>query len=118
LDVRFGAVIVANGGAMTINATAKTNVPWFLFWLLTCRAIGGTTSANVMHQGMWTSEAVVGSGIPSAGGAGTAMLPNAAPAVGTGFDSTANQTVDLFATWQTNNANSIQTHQWGFNEVN
>lgn len=40
LDLRFGAVIVANGGAMALNIVAKTNVPWYLEWLLTCRAIG------------------------------------------------------------------------------
>ena len=38
------------------------------------------------------------------------MLPNATPAVGTGFSSVAAFTVDLFATWSLNNANSIQSH--------
>lgn len=118
LDLRFGSVIVANGGAMALNIVAKTNVPWYLVWLLTCRAIGNGTSANMMHQGLWTSESVIGSPLPSAGGAGTHMLPNAAPAVGTGFDSSANQTADLFATWSLNNANSIMAHQWGFYEIN
>jgi hypothetical protein len=112
LDVRFGSVIVANGGAMALNIVAKTNVPWVLEWELTCRAIGPTTTANMMHQGTWVSESVIGAPLPSVGGAGVHMLPNAAPAVGTGFDSTAAQTVDLFATWSLNNANSIQVHQY------
>lgn len=111
LDVRFGGIVVANGGAMALNVVAKTNVPWSLEWMLTCRAIGNSTNANMMHQGNWTSESVIGSALPSAGGAGTHMLPNAAPAVGTGFDSTVAFTVDLFATWSLNNANSIQVHQ-------
>ena len=119
LDVRFtGGIIVANGGAMSLNIVAKTNVPWDLEWDLLCRAIGSGTSANLMHQGRWTSESVIGSGVPTAGGAGVAMLPNAAPAVGTGFSSVAATTVDLFATWSLNNANSIQTHMFELVAIN
>jgi hypothetical protein len=121
LDVRMGPtanIIVANGGAMSLNVVAKTNVPWTLWWDFTCRAVGNSTSANLMHQGEWTSEAVIGSGVPTAGGAGTHMLPNAAPAVGTGFDSTVSMLVDLFATWSLNNANSIQVHMYEFIDLN
>jgi len=118
LDIRFGAVIVANGGPMALNIVAKTNVPWYLDWLLTCRQIGSGTGANMMHQGVWTSESVIGSPLPSVGGAGQHLLPNAAPAVGTGFDSTAAQVVDLFGTWSLNNANSIQVHQFALESVN
>jgi len=112
LDVRFGAVIVANGGAMALNTTAKTNVPWTLTWKLTCRSIGASTSATMFHQGEWKSESVIGSAAPAAGGCGTHLLPNATPAVGTGFSSVAAFTVDLFGTWSLNNANSIQVHQY------
>jgi hypothetical protein len=119
LDVRFGAVIVANGGAMSLNIVAKTNVPWILEWIMTCRAIGSGTTSNLMHQGTWRSEAVIGSGVPTAGGAGTHLLPNAAPAVGTGFDSTAAQTIDLFGTWSIASAsNSIQLHQYKVESLN
>lgn len=117
LDVRFvdsaGTVIVANGGAMGLNIVAKTNVSWFLEWLLTVRSIGSGTSATLMHQGKWTSESVVGSPLPSAGGSGTLLLPASAPAVGTGFNSQVEQLVDLFATFSIANAgNSIQLHQF------
>jgi hypothetical protein len=119
LDIRFGAIVVANGGAMALNTVAKTNVPWMLEWLLTVRAIGSGTTANLIHQGLWTSEAVVGSSLPDAGSAGSAMLPNAAPAVGNGFDSTTAQLVDLFATWSIANAgNSLQLHQFGLEAMN
>lgn len=112
LDLRLtgaSTVVVANGGAMALNTVAKTNVPWYLTWLLTVRAVGAT--ANLMHQGTWISESVVGSALPTVGGAGTHLLPNAAPAVGSNFDSTIDQTLDLFGTWSLNNANSIQVHQ-------
>jgi hypothetical protein len=111
LDVRFGAsTVIGNGGAMSLNVVAKANVPWSLWWDLTLRAKGA--AANFMHQGEWVSESVIGSALPTAGGAGTAMLPNAAPAVGSNFDSTAAQTLDLFGTWSLNNANSILVHQF------
>jgi hypothetical protein len=113
LDVRFGPtsnIVIANGGAIALNVVAKANVPWVLDWQLELRSVGSGTLAKFHHQGSWVSESVVGSPLPSAGGAGMAMLPNAAPAVGTGFDSNSDGILDLFATWSLNNANSIQTH--------
>lgn len=118
LDIRLGAVIVANGGAMSLNVVAKTNVPWWMEWILTCRAIGNGTSANLMHQGTWQSESVIGSPLPTAGGVGSLLIPVVTPAVGTGFDSTAAQTLDLFGTWSLSNANSIQVHQYKVESLN
>lgn len=112
LDIRLGAVVAANGGAMALNIVAKTNVPWILEWKLTCRTVGSGTGCTLMHQGFWMSESVIAAPLPSAGGCGTHLLPNAAPAVGTGFDSTVAQQVNLFGTWSLNNANSITTHQY------
>lgn len=113
LDVRFGSIVVANGGAMNLNVVAKTTVPWYLWWKLTCRAIGNGTSANLMPQGMWQSESLVGSPANTAGGNGSLMIPVGAPVVGGGFDSTATQTVDLFATFSIANAgNLIQVHEY------
>ena len=123
LDIRTGpaiptTIVCCNGGAMALNIVAKTNVPWTLYWDLTCRAVGTGTSANLMHQGGWTSESVIGSPLPTVGGAGEHMLPNAAPAVGTGFDSTIANYLDLFATWSLSNANSIQVHQYMVEDLN
>ena len=118
LDVRLGAVIAANGGAMALNIVAKTNVPWTLIWDLTCKTIGSGTSATLTHQGLWRSESVIGSPLPTAGGAGAHMLPNTAPGAGTGFDSTAAQQLNLFGTWSLSNANSIQTHQFELVNLN
>ena len=119
LDLRFGAVIVANGGAMSLNAVAKTNVPWWLELILTCRAIGSGTIANLMPQGVWQSEAVIGAPLPTAGGNGSLLIPVGAPVVGTGFDSTAAQQIDLFGTWSiANAANSILVHQYSIESLN
>lgn len=117
LDIRFGAVVVANGGTMVLSTTAKTNVAWYMQWLLTCRAIGSGTTANMMHQGFWESEAAGATTI--VGLANTILLPQSAPAVGTGFDSTAAQTIDLFGTWSVASAsNSIQVHQYMVESLN
>lgn len=112
LTVRFGSIDVFSSGAMSLNTTAQTNVAWFLEVDMILRALGSGTSANMMGQGKFRSHAVIGSPAPTAGGAGVHLLPyNAAPAVGSGFDCTASQQVDLFATWSVANAsNSIQTH--------
>lgn len=110
LAVMGQSIITASSGAMALNIVAKTNVPWTLEWVLECRSTGSGTSATFMHQGMWASESVIGSATPAAGGVPAHMLPNAAPAVGTGWDSSAAFTLDLFATWSLNNANSIQVH--------
>lgn len=113
LDVRFGGTIVANGGAMALNIVAKTNVTWRLEWDLICRVIGA--SAQLMHAGEWKSESVIGA---AAGAASISSLPGTAPAVGTAFDAGAQQTVDLFATWSLNNANSILCHHFELVDCN
>ena len=96
---------------MTLSTTAKTNVAWEMTWDLTVRAIGSSTSANLIHQGRFTSEAAGATTV--AGEAKSIMMPQSAPAVGTGFDSTATQQVDLFGTWSVANAsNSITVHQY------
>ena len=119
LDIRFGSVIVATSPAFALNIAAQTNDTWLLNWDLTCRAIGGTTTANFMHTGMWTSSAAIGGVAASVGGATSLMIPATAPVVGTGFDSTAAQQIDFFGTWSVNNAaNSIQVHQFAIDSLN
>jgi hypothetical protein len=107
------AIVAATSPAFALNIVAKTNVTWWLRWAMTVRSLGTSTAATLMHTGFWTSESVVGSPLPSAGGSGTLMIPASAPAVGTGFDSTVGNISDLFAQWSVANAgNSIQLHQY------
>ena len=116
LDVRFGSVVVFNGGAIALNTTAKTNVTWSMTVDLVCRAIGASTSANMMGIGTLVSESLSGA---TANFDSTTNLPVSAPAVGTGFDSTAAQVVDLFATFSVANAgNSIQLHNYILESLN
>lgn len=107
-----------SSGALGLNIVAKTNVTWWLDVIMTCRAIGSGTSANLMGIGQWTSESVIGSPTNATGGSGTLLLPVTAPVVGTGFDSTITNVVDLQATWSLNNANSILTHEYSLEAMN
>ena len=109
-QVFFGATSVFDSTAMNLNVVAKTTVNWYLELLLTCRAIG--TSANLMCQGLWTSEAGIASPLPTVGGSATFTLPyNTVPAVGSNFDSTAAQKVDVHFT-QTVATGSMTCHQY------
>lgn len=112
-------IAVAVSPAFALNVAAKTNVTWLLEWSLTARTIGSGTAATLLHTGYWQSEAVIGSPLPSAGGSGQLMIPASAPAVGTGFDSTVPNLVDLTAQWGTANAaNSLQLHQYALESLN
>jgi hypothetical protein len=116
-QLSLGGINIASSGALNLNVVAKTNVSWFLTWLLTCRQIGA--AANLMHQGFWQSESVIGSPVNSAGGNGSLNFPVSAPAVGGNFDSTVDNALDLLAQFSVNNAgNSIQLHQFGAELVN
>lgn len=112
-DLRLGGVVAFDTLAMPLNIVAKTNVPWFLLSFLTVRAVGSGTSANILGQGIWTSEAAINTAVPSTGpGPGGFIVPyNTAPVVGTGFNSTAALTLDLFFT-QTVATGSMTLHQF------
>lgn len=104
-DVRFGSVIVATSAAFT-SLASQTNITWQLEWWLTVRTVGSGTVAKVMHTGRFISALVSATNPIN-------LIPTTAPAVGTGFDSTASNTVDLFCTWSNATAgNTVQLHQY------
>lgn len=102
LDLRFGSVIVFNGGASGTLATSASNVTWVLDLDLVCRSYGASTSATMMGTGVLTTAALSTS-------TPILLLPATSPAAGTGFDSTASQSVDLFATWSVASASNTIT---------
>lgn len=112
-DLRLGGVVAFDTLAIPLNIVAKTNVPWFLEVLLTCRAVGSGTSANLIGQGRWLSEAALNTAVPATGpGPGGNVVPyNTAPAVGTGFNSQSALTLDCFFT-QTVATGSMTVHQF------
>lgn len=102
-DVRFTSpvpttVIVFDSLAMNLNIVAKNNVHWWLDLILICGVIG--SAAQLFPASCrWGSEAVVGSPVPTAGGSGVLNLPyNTPPVLGTAFDGSVAQSMDMFFT--------------------
>jgi hypothetical protein len=124
--VCFGTVAtpinVYAGGALNLNTAAQTNASWEYEALLSCRAIGSGTAANLMGIGSWTSRAIIGSPAVAAGGPPAQLMPDTAPAVGTGFDSTITNVVDLQGAWAGGSnpsaTNSILCHQFILESLN
>ena len=121
MQVMLGSIVVFTTGAMQMNATAHTLIPFWADFVLTCRAIGVTTSANFMGQGrvhgtMFTVTAAQVDGINSHA---YLMGPNTAPAVGTGFDSTIANILDFWTGFSISNAaNGIQVEQYTVTALN
>lgn len=121
LTLRFKQGPTANINALAssawqLNAVAKTNVAWYLDLTMTLRSIGGGTLATLFGMGTWTSESVVGSAVPASGGAGTHQWQASAPVVGTGFDSTIDNLIDLTAQFSLT-GNSIQLHTFALEDL-
>jgi hypothetical protein len=106
-----GTIIAFDSGALGLNIVAKTTVPFLLEVDLTCRAVGTGSATTLFGLGKFISEAVVGAPLPAAGGNGVLLCPVGTPAVGTGFDNTAANAVDLFFT-QTVATGSLTVHTY------
>jgi hypothetical protein len=122
LDVRFNStpIVVFSGGAMQMSTTAHTTLPLRIIIDLTVRAIGSGTAANLMGQGVATGLPLSLTAVAdSANDVASLMIPNTTPAVGTGFDSTVPNVVDLFGTFSISNAgNGITIHQYALEALN
>ncbi len=112
-DVRLGGIVVFDSQAILLDTVAAhINVAWWLEIMLVCRAVGNSTTANLMGVGRWTCEDTLGVPASAPKGVLSAILPwNAAPAAGGGFDSTAANALDLFFT-QTVATGSMTVHQY------
>lgn len=111
-DIRFGATVVANGGASPTLAVSAVNLTWDLEVDLIVQAVGSGTTATVEGVGRILS-AVYSATVP------IMLFPASAPAAGSGFDSTTSFAIDLFATWSVANAsNSIQTTDYEVASLN
>jgi len=101
LDVKLGSTTVFSGGASGTLVTSQSNATWVYDADLVCLSYGASTSATLQGTGVMLSPAVSSTSIQ--------LLPASSPGAGTGFDSTASQQLDFYATWSVANAsNSIQ----------
>ncbi len=115
LQVMLGSIVVFTTGALQLNATAHVLLPFTLEAVLTCRAIGSSTSANFMGMGRLSGiqPTLTAAQIDAVNTAGIFSAPATAPAVGTGFDSTIANILDFWAGFSVSDAaNGIQVQQY------
>lgn len=104
-------IIAFTTGNIQLNATAHTNLPFWVDIILTLRATGSGTAADFMGMGrvqgiMFTLTAAQTDAVNTGG---IFSAPATAPAVGTGFDCTIGNFMDFFAGFTISNAsNTIQ----------
>lgn len=114
-NVMLGSVIVFTTGAIQCNDTAHTLLPFWLEILMTCRSIGSGTSAKFIGQAVMKSLAFTRTAdqVDGVNSDNILMCPATAPALGTGFDSTAAAALDLYAACSTSNSgNGVQVEQY------
>jgi hypothetical protein len=117
----LGSVIAWTSGNVNLSTTAHTTLPFWLDVELTCQNDGAGTQANLMGQGIITSQCVANTSTADsvANTLPTLLLPNTTPAVGTGFDSTATQKVDIFVGFSVSNAgNGVRARQYRLRALN
>lgn len=112
-----GTTIVFDTLALNLNTVAKVTVPWIFQCELVCRAVGAGTATTFFPTAFFTSEAVVGAALPSAGSNGFLNVPVGTPAVGSGMDNTAASALDVFFT-QTVATGSLTVHNYSVDVTN
>src|SRR5882724_1494220 len=97
-DIRIGGVIAFDSQAILLDTVAgHTTVGWDLEIMLTCRAVGNGTVTQLWGVGKWACEDILGVPATAPKGVLVALLPwNTTPALGTGFDNTLANTLDMF----------------------
>lgn len=114
-------IIAFDTGTIQLNATAHTTLPFWLEIELTCRSVGSATAATLMGLAnvtgiMFTRTA---GQTDDAQGMQTLLAPATAMAVGTGFDSTVANILDLWAGFSISNAgNGVQIQTYAVESLN
>lgn len=114
---QVGSVAAAVSGAIKVTTTGGTTEPWYYKALLRCVSVGNGTQATLEYGGLLEGRGVCPIGATAAAnyaaGMGQAMLQEATPAAGTGFDSTVAQTLDFLVAMGTSSAsNGVQLRQY------
>lgn len=114
-------IVVFDTGNIQLNASVHVTLPFWLDLELTVRSVGSGTAATIMGQGQITGKmfTTTAGQTDSAQDMPTLMVPAGIPAVGTGFDSTVANLVDIWAGFTINAAgNGVQIHQYSFESLN
>lgn len=114
-QTNIGAVAAFSSGTVQMNAIAHTLLPVVYEAIITCRAVGSGTSANLigitkLNGIMLTKTAAQ---VDQVNIGDSILGPQTAPAVGTGFDSTAAGTLDFFVGFSISAAgNAVAVYQY------
>ena len=116
-QVMLNAVIAFTSGAIKVTTTGGTTEPWVGHIELTCRTKGNGTLATLIGSGTLAGRGVCPIGATAGAnytaGMGFAMMQEAVPAAGTGFDSTIDNTLDFFVGMGASSAsNGFQLQQY------
>lgn len=126
----MGSIVAYTTGAIQMNATAHTLLPWTLRADLRCDTIGSGTNAHFLGMGdltgvMFTKTIAATDlwGRVSAADAAVSEVvlnvPVTAPAVGTGFDSTIANIFDFWVGFSVSSAsNRVQVWDYTLEELN
>lgn len=107
ISIKVGSVAAFTTGAITLTTTAHTNIPLWGKISLECRTVGTSTQAALIGQSVMTGQMIQQGGTAGADSAtlsNTIIMPNTAPAVGSGFDSTVSNTLDFHVAQSVSNA--------------
>jgi hypothetical protein len=120
-QIMMGNIVVWTSGAIQMNATAHTSLPFNLNVDLRCDSIGSGTTAKFLGMGvlqgiMFTLTAAQVDGVNSSA---VMAVPATAPAVGTGFDSTIANLLDFWTGFSISSAsNVVQLFDYTVEELN
>lgn len=120
-QIMMGSIVAWTSGAIQMNATAHTLLPFTLQVDLRCDSIGSGTAAKFM--GMGTLQGVqftlTAAQVDAVNTAGCYAVPATAPAVGTGFDSTIANLLDFWVGFSiSNGGNVVQVQDYTVEELN
>jgi len=122
IQVMMGSIVAFTTGAITLTTTAHTTIPLWADILLTCEKEGSGTLCQLRGQARLTGQMIQQGGTAGADSAtlsNTIVMPNTASALGTGFDSTIANTLDLWVAQSVSNAgngfqlNNYRVISWG-----
>jgi hypothetical protein len=114
-QIMMGTIVAWTSGAIQLNATAHTLLPFNLEVTMRVDSIGSGTAAKFLGMGivngiMFTNTAAQ---VDAVNTTGEFPVPATAPAVGTGFDSTIANILDFWTGFSiSNSGNAVQIYDY------
>ena len=120
-QVMMGSIVAWTSGAVQLNATAHTNLPFALDVDLRLDTAGNGTTAKFLGIGTLTGImfTLTAGQTDATNTGGSFMVPATAPAVGTGFDTTIANVLDFWTGFSISNAaNTVQIYTYTVEALN